>query len=320
VPSVFLEFATLTAEVMGLSLAVSFVSGMPYSFGVLASILLVAVLTYFGSYNVLEKIIVFFVTIIFLAYLFFVFDLNIPLGSVVFNSLVPQINGDSLYYAEAIMGASIMPTYVILHSGLVYEKGWIHHHEKGIEDLVAEHKGVTNERIDSVLSLLMGTILNIVIIASAAVLISGKQVSSFLDIAYPFYDRLGSLGLAIFALAFGLAGVASIVTVGLGSVYSTFGYLGYEEKLKKRGFKLVFIVWLLVAGAGSFLPNQIQVMVFTQYLNGALLPFVVLPLLIIGRNKSVMGKYKLGKVTTMAALATIVITTLLFLASLVSLM
>ena len=319
VPSVFLEFATLTAEVMGLSLAVSFASGMPYSFSVLASISLVAVLTYFGSYKVLEKVIVFFVTIIFLAYLFFAFDLNIPLGGIVFNSLVPPLNGNSLYYAEAIMGASIMPTYVILHSGLVYEKGWIHHHEKGVEELVAEQKGVASEKIDSVVSLLLGTILNIVIIASAAVLMSGLKIASFLDIAYPFYSRLGSLGLVLFTLAFGLAGVAAIVTVGLGSVYSTFGYLGYEEKLKKRGFKLVFIVWLLIAGIGSFLPNQIEVMVFTQYLNGALLPFIVLPLLVIGRNKGVMGRYKLGKITTMAAIATIIITTLLFVGSLISL-
>jgi manganese transport protein len=319
VPSLFLEFATLTAEVMGLSLAISFVFGTPYPLGVFASILLVAVLTYFGSYKVLEKAIVFFVTIIFLAYLFFVFDLSIPIGSVVADSLIPPINGNSLYYAEAIMGASIMPTYVVLHSGLVYEKGWIHHHEKGIEELVTDNKGVTSERVDSVVSLLMGTILNIVIIASAAVLISGTQVSGFMDIAYPFFNRLGTLGLALFALAFSLAGVAAIVTVGLGSVYSTFGYLGYEEKLKKRRFKLVFIVWLLIAGVGSFLPNQIQVIVLTQYLNGVLLPFVIIPLLVVGRNKRVMGRYRLGKVATIATSATVVITTLLFLASIISL-
>jgi NRAMP (natural resistance-associated macrophage protein)-like metal ion transporter len=56
VPSVFLDFATLTAEVMGLSLAISFIFGTPYSFGVFASILLVALLTYFGSYSILEKV------------------------------------------------------------------------------------------------------------------------------------------------------------------------------------------------------------------------------------------------------------------------
>jgi Mn2+/Fe2+ NRAMP family transporter len=217
------------------------------------------------------------------------------------------------------MGASIMPTYVVLHSGLVYEKGWVHHHEKSIEALVSEQKGVTSERIDSFVSLLLGTILNIVIIASAAVLISGKQVSSFLDIAYPFYDKLGNFGLVIFALAFGLAGVSAIVTVGLGSVYSTFGYLGYEEKLKKKRFKMLFILWLLIGAIGSFIPNQIEVIVFTQYLNGALLPFVVLPLLLIGRKKDVMGKYRLGKTSTVAASVTIAITTLLFFASLVSL-
>jgi NRAMP (natural resistance-associated macrophage protein)-like metal ion transporter len=319
IPSIFLEFATLTAEVMGLSLAISFIFMVPYYFAVFASFLIVAVLTYFGSYSALEKVIVFFVTIIFLAYLYFVFELSVPLGTIVVDSLVPPLSVSSLYYAEAIMGASIMPTYVVLHSGLVYEKGWVHHHEKSIEELVSEQKGVTSERVDSVVSLLLGTILNIVIIASAAVLISGIQVSTYQDIAYPFYNRLGNFGLVIFSLAFGLAGVSAIVTVGLGSVYSTFGYLGYEEKLKKRRFKLVFILWLLIAAIGSFIPNQIEVMVFTQYLNGALLPFVVLPLLLIGRKKNVMGKYRLGKISTVAVGVIIVITTLLFFGSLVSL-
>jgi manganese transport protein len=318
VPSIFLDFATLTAEVMGLSLAISYMFAIPYFLAVIFSVSLNVVLIYSGSYDVLEKVIIFFVTMIFFAYLIFVFDLNIPLGSVAYNSLVPTFNGNSLYYAEAIMGASIMPTYVVLHSGLVYEKGWIHHHHKGMKELV-ERKSVVNEKIDSIVSLLVGTILNIVIIASAAVLISGKQVSSFLDIAFPFFDRLGNLGLTIFALAFGFAGVAAIFTVGLGSVYSTFGYLGFEERLKKRRFKLVFVLWLLIAAVGSLLPNQIQVIILTQYLNGALLPFIVLPLVILGRNRNVMGKYRLGKATTIAALATIAITTLLFLASLISL-
>jgi Mn2+/Fe2+ NRAMP family transporter len=213
-----------------------------------------------------------------------------------------------------------MPTYVILHSGLVYEKGWIHHHHKGVKALVElKDRSVTSEKIDSVLSLLMGTVLNIVIISSAAVLLAGKQVNSFLDIAFPFYDRLGSLGLTLFAIAFAFAGIAAITTVGLGSVYNTFGFLGFEARMRKRRFRLAFILWLMIAAVGSFLPNPIQVMVFTQYLNGALLPFILLPLVLLGRNGSIMGKYKLGKVTTIVALATILITTLLFLTSLISL-
>jgi manganese transport protein len=320
VPSIFLDFATLTAEVMGISLAISFLFGIPYLLAILSSILITAVLVYFGSYHILEKFIMLFVTIIFLAYLYFFLELNVPFGTVVFNSIIPTINGESFYYAEAIIGAAIMPTYLVLHSGLVYEKGWIHHHEKGIDELVeVEDQRVVSEKIDSVVSLLAGTILNVVIVAIAAVLISGRPVSSFLDIATPFYNVLGSLGATIFAAAFAFAGLSAIITVGLGSVYNTSGFLGFEERIKKRRFRLLFVLWLIIAAFAALLPDQIAIIVFTQFLNGALLPFIVIPLLLLGTNKRIMGKYKLGKPTTIVALAAVVVTTTLFLMSVISL-
>ena len=73
---------------------------------------------------------------------------------------------------------------------------------------------------------------------------------------------------------------------------------------------------MIVAAVFSLLPNQIEIMVFTQYLNGALLPFVLVPLVLLARNKKIMGGYKLGKITTTLALATIIIVTSLFLLSL----
>gem|GEM_PF-2616187 len=318
--TIFLDLATLTAEVMGLSLAISFIFKTPYFLGVLASILATTFLIYFSPYNKLERVIMFLVTMIFLSYLYFFLTLNIPIKEVIFNSLVPTLNPDSFYYAEAIIGASIMPMYIILHSGLVCEKGWTHHPDAGIEDLDKyKEKCIKKERIDSVFSLLMGTVLNIAIIAIAAVLLMGKKVNSFLDIAFPFYDKLGDIGLKIFALAFICSGIAAILTVGLSSVYNTFGFLGFEERLNKRKFKLLFILWAVIAGVFAFLPNQIEIIVFTQYLNGVLLPFIIVPLILMAKKKKIMGKYKLGKAITIMALATVMITTLLFIVNVLSL-
>jgi manganese transport protein len=325
VVSIFLDFATLTAEVIGLSLAISFIFKIPYPLGVIASILITVLLVYFSPYDKLEKVIMLLVTIIFFAYLYFIFTLNIPLDKLAYNLLIPSLNTNSFYYAEAVIGASIMPTYITLHSGLVYEKGWAHHHDKSIEELVecedkveSKEKCVTNARVDSIFSLLMGTILNIVIIATAAVLLRGKEVNSFLDIAFPFYSKLGNIGLSIFALAFICAGIAAITTVGLASVYNMFGYLGFKERLNKRRFRLLFILWVIIAGVGSFLPNQIDIMVFTQYLNGALLPFIIIPLILLTRDKNIMGKFKLGNTMTVLALATVLVTTLLFITNLIT--
>jgi Mn2+/Fe2+ NRAMP family transporter len=212
-----------------------------------------------------------------------------------------------------------MPTYLVLHSGLVYEKGWIHHHQKGLVTLVSRaDKEISSEKVDSVVSLLAGTILNVVVVSIAAVLLQGKQVSTFLDIASPFSVTMGNLGVTLFAVIFALAGLSAIITVGLGSVYNTFGFLGFEERIGRRGFKLLLLLWLVIASVSSFLPDQIAIMVFTQFLNGALLPFVVLPMLVLGRNKKIMGKYRLGKITTAIALVTVAVTTTLFAASLIS--
>jgi manganese transport protein len=163
-PSLFLDLSTLTAEVIGLSMSLSFLLNMPYALSVVLSVLLANVLANLGSYSRLEKVIMLLVTGIFIAYLYFVFELNIPLSGLVVGSIVPTLDPKSFYYAEAIIGASIMPTYVLLHSGLVYEKGWVHRHQKDVEDLIeGEQKAVRSERVDSIFSLLMGTVLNIVI-------------------------------------------------------------------------------------------------------------------------------------------------------------
>lgn len=319
--SLFLNLATLTAEIMGLSLAVSFLFGIAYPLAVAISIVLIILLVYLTSYNILEKFLIILVTAIFLSYIYFLFSLNAPLGTIAYNSLVPSLNVNSFYFAEAIIGASIMPSYVILHSGLVYEKGWAHHHEKGIEDLIkSEDKSVRNERIDSVVSILIGTILSIVIIASAALLIKGASITNFTDIASPFSIKFGIVGLEIFAVAFIFAGILAVVTVGLSSVYCAFGFLGLESRIKERRFRLVFVLALIISAIAAFIPNQIQVIAFTQYLNGILLPFILIPLIIITRNKELMGKNRLGGVTLALALATVVITSVLFIASVASML
>jgi Mn2+/Fe2+ NRAMP family transporter len=56
----------------------------------------------------------------------------------------------------------------------------------------------------------------------------------------------------------------------------------------------------------------------TQYLNGALLPFVLVPLVLLGRNQKIMGGYKLGRTVTALALGTIIVVVSLFLLSLFS--
>jgi len=257
----------------------------------------------------------FLVTIIFFVYFYFLLESGVPLPKMFYYTIVPPLNQRSFYYAEAIIGASIMPTYIVLHSGLVYEKGWIHHHQKEI-DVLLEKDNIAKERVDSIFSLLMGTVLNIAVIASAAILIKGGIINSFSDIATPFFYKLGGFGLGLFSLAFAFAGIAAIMTVGLGSVYNTFGFLGIEERMSKRGFRLAFVVFITIAGFASLLPNSIQIMVLTQYLNGVLLPFVVVPLILIARDEKVMGKNRLGKATTIPALATILLTTSLFIMSL----
>jgi Mn2+/Fe2+ NRAMP family transporter len=57
--------------------------------------------------------------------------------------------------------------------------------------------------------------------------------------------------------------------------------------------------------------------VLTQDLNGAMLPFVLIPLVLITRNGKVMGKNKIGVLISAFALATVSITTLLFLMTII---
>jgi len=128
------------------------------------------------------------------------------------------------------------------------------------------------------------------------------------------------VGTDVFGVAFAFAGILAMVTVGLGTVYSAFGFLGLESRIRARRFRLVFVLSLVISAVFAFIPYQIQIMIFSQYLNGLLLPFTLVPLVIITRNKDLMGKYKLGKATLTLAVATIIITTILFFASIASIL
>ena len=79
-----------------------------------------------------------------------------------------------------------------------------------------------------------------IIIASAALLIRGKSVTSFADIAAPFSIKFGIVGVEVFAVAFAFAGILAVVTVGLGTVYSA--SVSYTHlALGKYGSKLDII-------------------------------------------------------------------------------
>jgi manganese transport protein len=117
-------------------------------------------------------------------------------------------------------------------------------------------------------------------------------------------------------VAFCCAGVSAIITVGLASVYSSAGFLGIEERMKTIGFRVTFVFWLIAAAVFSLLPNRIAIMVFTQYLNGALLPLILVPLVLLARNRRIIGDYRLGKTATVLASMIIIITFSLFVMSL----
>jgi manganese transport protein len=310
----FLDLGTMTAEMIGLSLAISFFTGLPYAIAIVISIIITAFLAIFFAYALLEKVIMFLVFAIFIAFAYFLFALHIPPGTILYHSLVPSLDPSSFFAAEAIFGSTIMPTYVILHSGLVSEKGWAHDHHKPVDSALRDQAAnVKSERTDSVMSLFIGTALNLMIISTAAVLLSGRSVDSFFAIAYPFSHQLGTTGILLFTVAFACAGIAAVITVGLGSTYNTLGFLGYKERFKRKRFRSVFIVWLLItAVAAFFLPNPIFIMVLTQYLNAVFLPVVLVPLLTLTRDSSLMGPYRIRTGMVIVLCAIIAITTTLF--------
>lgn len=236
-------------------------------------------LLWMGNYKFLERAFVTLVLLMSVSFLLTAIITKPDWAAVIRGLLVPAAPGDSLLTIIALVGTTVVPYNLFLHASLVTEK-WT-----SLDDL-----GMV--RLDTFLSILLGGVVSIAIVVSAAALPSGEILSA-LDLARglePLYGRLARyfMGIGLFA-----AGITSAITAPLAAAYVANSCFGWKAGLKDWRFRAVWACILLVGAASlSFGLHPLFIIQFAQVANGMLLPLIAIFLLWAVNNSLLPGKYR----------------------------
>jgi manganese transport protein len=219
-----------------------------------------------------------------------------PSAHMALDGFIPRLgNGDAVYLAVGIIGATIMPHVIYLHSALTNGR-------VPVRDSNERRQVLRFERIDVLIALGLAGVINLAMMAVFAKLFHTPALSgiSSLQEAHAQIGQLVGGGAALaFAVAL-LASGASSSSVGTyaGQVVMA-GFIGVRIRMWVR--RAVTMVPALVILALQV--NATDALVFSQVVLAFGIPFALIPLVVLTSRRDVMGEMANGRAMTVAAFA-----------------
>jgi len=304
--------ATDLAEVIGTAIGLNLVFGIPLEIGVLLTALDVFLILWMQSLG-FRWIEAFVVTLLGVIAACFAVQIAMarPDWHAVIVGFAPTIdvvrNPDMLYLSLGILGATVMPHNLYLHSGVVQTRRFG-------ESLGERREAITLATLDSTIALCFALVINasILILAAATFHRAGQTDVAELDQAHSFLSPL--LGSAIAPTLFGIAllccGLNSTVTATLSGQIVMEGFLdihlpSWLRRLITRGIAIVpaAVVTIWYGESGSA-----RLLILSQVVLSLQLPFAIVPLVMFTSDRRKMGELVAPRwVSVIAAVIAVVI-------------
>ncbi|MGJ4946920.1 Nramp family divalent metal transporter [Bradyrhizobium sp. HKCCYLS20291] len=287
--------ATDLAEVIGTAIGLSLLFGLPLSIGVCVTALdvfLILALQAFG-FRWIEAFVVALLGIIALCFAIQI-AMAQPDWAEVVKGFVPSgqliANPEMLYLALGILGATVMPHNLYLHSGLVQTRGY--------GDSPAEKReAITLSTIDSTIALCLALTINasILILAAATFHRTGQHDVAELDQAHSFLAPLlgSTLAPTLFAIALLCCGLNSTITATLSGQIVMEGFLQWRIApwLRRLITRMIAIVPAVVVTIWAGEKATGQLLILSQVVLSLQLPFAIVPLVLITASRAKMGQF-----------------------------
>jgi manganese transport protein len=288
--------ATDLAEILGGALGFSILFKIPLFASALLTGLAVMGLLALSRWGFrrVELIIIALVSVIGLAYLFEMFLIRPNWASVSLHILVPQVSSGSILVAVSILGATVMPHNVFLHSHLANQRL-----SSPLASLAEKKKVLWLAKIDTIAAL------NVAFFVNAAMLIVAGTVffqhvanPANLDLQTAFVTLAPALG-SFAALAFGIgllaSGLSSSTTGTLAGQVVLQGFLG--RHVQSWLWRMITMIPALIVIALNV--SSIQVLVISQVVLSMQLPFTMAAVVFLTRDRKLMGPFANGRWTNM---------------------
>jgi len=301
--------ATDLAEFLGAAVAFNLLFGMPlWIAGLLTALCTFAILALqrYG-FRPLEAAIAVFVGVISICYLAELLMVKPIWGDLLPHVVIPRFEGkESIILAAGILGATVMPHAIFLHSALT--QGRIPHNASQRKRLYRF------EIIDVIVAMGMAGLINaaMLIVAAGTFFIHGKSGVGTLEEAYktlePLLGKAASTVFGISLLASGLS--SSTVGTQAGQIIIQ-GFIKKDIPIWVR--RLVTVIPSLIVIAVGMDPTR--TLVLSQVVLSFCLPLAVLPLILFTNNEKIMGDLVNGPITkvAIAIVAAVIVSLNLFL-------
>ncbi len=278
------------AELLGAAIGLNLLFGIPLIYGVLLTTLDTFLVLWFTRFGIraMESIILAFITII--AGCFFVeIFLSKPIWSEVAGGLIPRLNFESLYVAIGILGATVMPHNLYLHSSLVQTR-------RISDGDAAKRDACKFNLIDSVIALNGAMLVNaaILILAAATFFKNGIVVTEIQQAHHLLTPLLGtSLASIVFAIALLCAGQSSTITGTMAGQIVMEGFLNIRMRpwLRRLITRSVAVVPAVLTIMYFGDKATYQLLIFSQVVLSLQLPFAVIPLIRFTSDRERMGAF-----------------------------
>ena len=282
------------AELLGSAIALQLLFGIPLIWGVCIMALDVIALLFLQSkgFRYIEALIITLVSIIAASFAAEIFFARPDFSSIA-GGYLPQSeilkNPEMLYLAVSILGATVMPHNLYLHSSIVQTRAWQPTPKK-------KREAVFFGTIDSTFALGIALFINsaILVIAAAVFHRSGHHDVAEIQDAYKLLSPLlgASAASAIFAFALLASGQSSTLTATLAGQIVMEGFLKIQipSWLRRLATRLLAVVPALVAIAFFGEQSSGQLLVFSQVILSLQLSFAVIPLVMFTSDRALMGE------------------------------
>ena len=295
--------ATDLAEFIGAALGISLLFHLPLAWGlVITGVVTVAILT-LGQHGFrpLELVIGGLVTVIGLSYLFELVVAPPDWHAAIFHTFVPQLkDGQALNLTVGIIGATIMPHTIYLHSGLTQDRAPIRNDQERRKLIAFSNKEV-------MIALGFAGLVNMAMVAMSASVFS-KTAPGISDITAAFHTLTPVLGVGaatVFLISLLASGISSSVVGTMAGQTIMQGFVGFKIPVLAR--RLITMVPAVVV-AMTFDP--MKALVESQVVLSIILPVPLVALVVLSSRRSVMGDFRAGKQmigTAVAATAMILV-------------
>jgi len=288
--------ATDLAEVVGAAIAFNLLFGIPLIYGAIITgvdTLLILALERIGIRKV-ESIIVGMMVLIASIYLLEIYLASPDASQIAYHAIVPELQSGSVVIAVGILGATVMPHAIFLHSAMMRTR-------KNMHQILKYPKRIIKfATVDTIFALSVAGLINgAILVMSAATFHQNNIIIDSIEAAYEtLTPLLGNVSSTAFGIALLASGLASSVVATLSGQIIFEGFTKFKAKLWQRKIVIRTITIIPAIIAIYYGVNTLDILVISQVILSLQLPFTIIPLVYFTSKEKIMGKEYVNKTHT----------------------